>query len=446
MFEHHKGQVIETESGGKAVVIGVIGKGRQSTIYLVDYKGEKMALKWYDSKVNNLYRIRSNIKRNIADGKPDNNFLWCRYMTKVDRQTGSFGYLMELIPDGFERLSDIVRGYRIVNDTVTGRVMEKKVRFSSLYTMITAVMNIVNAFRQINKSGKSFQGLDDGSFFINTHTGDILVSDCDTIASHGTELDIHIRPAYKAPEVISGSIPNEISDTYSLAIILFRLLFRGDAFEGEKVVMDVCLNESEIAKHYGSEAVFVYSPDDTSNRPVRGIHDNVIKFWKEYPEYIKEAFIRTFTVGISNPEKRVSFGEWQNIFIRLRSEILSCVCGKSHFISIIGSPDDKTFICPECRTEFATIKFSNRIFRMPLCIGSRIFMCETDPLTDDYMSIAGEIVENKLRKGLIGIKNCSGKKWSVRMPDGMFHDVLSGKGFPVWNGLEIDFGKVQAKF
>lgn len=447
MFEPQIGQVIETEFGGKASVIDIIGKGRQSTVYVVEYNGMKMALKWYNkNKVKNLDRLRDNVRRNIAEGEPNNKFLWCRYMTKADKQTGEFGYFMELKPDSFEYFADIIKGYRMVTDSGTDRAVKKNVRFSSLYSMITAVMNIVNAFRQMNRAGKSFQGLSDGGFFINTDTGAVLVSDCDTIAPYGTDLDIRIRPAYKAPEVISGGLPDEMSDTYVLALVLFRLLFRGDPFEGEKVVMDVCLNESDLAVHYGPEAVFIYSPEDSSNRPLRGIHDNVIKFWNEYPEYVKEAFVRTFTEGINNPEKRVSFDEWQNIFIRLRSEILSCICGKSHFVSMIGNSQDKSFRCPKCSTEFATIKFSNRNFRMPLYIGSRIFQCEIDPSSDDFLSIAGELVENKLRKGLLGIKNCSGKKWSVKMPDGMFHDVLSGKGFPVWQGLEIDFGKVQAKF
>lgn len=445
MLEPQIGQEIETEFGGKAKILNVIGKGRQSTVYHVEYNSMKMALKWYNTdKVRNLDRIRENIRRNIKDGEPNNKFLWPKYMTRVDSKTGAFGYFMELKPDSFEYFIDIINGYKLVTDGNTGRIVKKKVRFASLYAMITAVINIVNSFRQINKAGKSYQGLSEGSFFINTDTGAVLVSDCDTIAPHGTDLDIQIRSVYKAPEVLLGGLPDETSDTYSLAIILFRLLFRGDPFEGEKTIMDVCLNEKELARHYSSEAVFIYDPKDASNRPLRGIHDNVIKFWKEYPEYIKDAFVRSFTVGIKNHGKRLSFDEWQNLFIRLRSEILSCICGKSHFVSMLGKPEEEVFTCPVCGIKFASMKFTNRAYRMPLYIGCKIFECEIDPTSDDFLSVAGELVENKIQKGLMGIKNCSGQKWSVRMPDGTVRDVTSGKGFPVWQGLEIDFGKVQA--
>lgn len=447
MTDFQIGQEVETEFGGKAKILNIIGKGRQSTVYLVEYNGMKMALKWYDpDKVKSTDKIYENIRRNIKDGEPNNKFLWCKYMTKVDRETGTFGYFMELKPDSFEYFADIMNGYKLVHDKGTGRMTKKPVKFSSLNAMVTAVINIVSAFRQLHKVGKSYHALSDGGFFINTDTGAVLMSDCDTIAPYGTDLGIKIRPSYKAPEVLEGGLPDEDSDMYTLAVVLFKMLFRGDHMEGKKVVMDVCLNEQELARHYGKEAVFVYDPDDDSNRPLRCIHDNVIKFWGEYPEYIKEAFIRSFTVGKKEPEKRVSLDEWQNLFIRLRSEILSCVCGRSHFVSIIGKQNDKTFKCPKCSMEFATIGFSNRTFRKPLYIGCKIFECEINPYADDFLSVAGELVENKLRAGLIGIKNCSGRTWKVKMPDGFFHDVDSGKGFPVWNGLEVDFGRVQAKF
>lgn len=443
MAEFQIGQTVETDFGGKAVISGIIGKGRQSTVYTAEYNSMKMALKWYDiSKVRSPEKIYRNLKGNIADGSPNSKFLWPKYLTGKDG--GSFGYFMEIKPDSFEYFADIMKGYKLVHEG--GRVAKKSVKFTSLNAMITAVINIVNIFRTMNAKGKSWQALSDGGFFVNINTGAVLVSDCDVIAPHGIDLDIIIRPSYKAPEVLGGGVHNADSDLYTLAVVLFRLLFRGDPMEGEKFVMDLCMNEAETAVHYGENAVFVYDPDDDSNRPLKGIHDNVLKFWNEFPDYIKDAFLRSFTVGKKDPSQRLHFDEWQSLFIRLRSEILSCVCGRSHFVSLLGNPKDKVFRCPKCNTEFATIGFSNRSFRMPLYMGCRIFDCEINPYSDDFLSVAGVLVENKIRPGLLGIKNCSEKIWKVKMPDGVFHEVNPGKGFPVWNGLEINFGRVQAKF
>ena len=226
--------------------------------------------------------------------------------------------------------------------------------------------------------------------------------------------------------------------------MLFKLLFRGDPMEGEKVVKDICLTESSELKHYGQNAVFVYDPDDASNRPVRGIHDNVIKFWRIYPDYIREAFIRSFTVGTNEPNKRVIESEWQKLFIRLRSEIIKCTCGRTNFTSMFEKPDEKTFRCPKCGAEFGTLGFSDRPYRMPLYIGAKFYECEIEPDSEDFLSAAGTVVENKVKAGMIGIKNETKRIWRVKMPDGEFYDIGPGKGFPIWPGLEISFGMVKA--
>ncbi len=446
MVELKIGQQVDLEFGGKATVSDIIGSGGQGTVYQVDFNGMKWALKWYDiDKIRKPKDFRENIKNNIADGAPSKRFLWPKYLTK-ELPDGSFGYLMELKPDSFDSFVDILNTYKLVIDPFTGRASKKSVRFASLYAMVTAVINIVNAFRQLHRSGKSYQDLNDGGFFINVDTGAVLVCDCDNIAPEGSNFGIGGKPGYMAPEVVRGvAKPDVQTDKYSLAVVLFKLLFRGDPMEGEKVVRDVCLTESSELKHYGQNALFVYDPDDASNRPVRGIHDNVIKFWRVYPDYIKEAFVRSFTVGISDPNKRIIENEWQELFIRLRSEIIMCSCGRTNFTSMFEKPTENIYKCPKCGMSFPTMSFSNSNSRVPLYLGRKFFECEINPDCDDFLNVIGELVENKLRPGVLGIKNCSEKTWRVKMPDGIFHDVISGKGCPIWKELEIDFGGVRAK-
>lgn len=446
MVELKIGQEVEMEYGGKAKILGIIGSGGQGVVYLVEYNGMQWALKWYDiDKIKKPKEFRENIRNNIRDGAPSNKFLWPKYLTKENSE-GTFGYLMELKPDSFDSFVDILNTYKLSVDPLTGKAAKKTVRFTSLYAMVTAVINIVNAFRQLHRSGKSYQDLNDGGFFINVDTGAILVCDCDNIAPEGSNFGIGGKPGYMAPEIVRGiAKPDVQTDKYSLAVVLFKLLFRGDPMEGEKVVKDVCLTESSELKHYGQDALFVYDPNDDSNRPVRGIHDNVIKFWRLYPDYIKDAFIRSFTVGLTDPNKRIIENEWQKLFIRLRSEIIQCGCGRTNFTSMYEMPDEKTYKCPKCGMQFATLGLSNQEFRMPLYLGCKFFECEIDPESDDFLSVAGELVENKLRPGILGIKNCSDKTWRVKMPDGIFYEIGPGKGFPIWQGLEINFGKVTAK-
>ncbi|MBP3242644.1 MAG: protein kinase [Ruminococcus sp.] len=446
MTELEIGQEVEMEFGGKAKVLSVIGSGGQGTVYLVRFNGQKWALKWYDiDKMKKPKEFYKNLKRNISDGPPNNKFLWPKYLTK-EAEDGTFGYIMDLKPDGFDSFVDILNTYKLEIDPLTGRAAKRPVRFTSLTAMITAVINIVNSFRQLHRAGKSYQDLNDGGFFINVNTGAVLVCDCDNIAPDGSNFGIGGKPGYMAPEVVRGiAQPNVQTDKYSLAVVLFKLLFRGDPMEGEKVVRDVCLTESSELRHYGQDAVFVYDPNDASNRPVRGIHDNVIKFWRIYPDYIKDAFVKSFTVGISDPSKRIIENEWQKLFIRLRSEIITCGCGRTNFSSMFERPDFKTFKCPKCGMEFATLGFSNRKTRMPLYLGCKFYECEIDPESEEFMTVAGELVENKLKPGVLGIKNSSDRNWKVKMPDGKFYDIAPGKGFPIWQGLQIDFGGITAE-
>ena len=440
------GQEVEMEFGGTAKVLKELGSGGQGIVYLVEFNGMKWALKWYDiDKIKKPKEFRDNIRNNMADGAPSNKFLWPKYLTK-ENENGTFGYLMELKPDSFDSFVDILNTYKIEIDPLTGRATKKTVRFTSLYAMVTAVINIVNAFRQLHRAGKSYQDLNDGGFFINVDTGAVLVCDCDNIAPEGSNFGIGGKPGYMAPEIVRGvAKPDVQSDKYSLAVVLFKLLFRGDPMEGEKVVKDVCLTEASELRHYGQNAVFVYDPKDTSNRPVRGIHDNVIKFWRLYPDYIKDAFTQSFTEGLTDPNKRIIENEWQKLFIRLRSEIIMCGCGRTNFTSMFEKPDEKTYQCPKCGMKFATMHFSGSDYRMPLYVGCRFFECEIDPESDDFLSVAGELVENKLKQGLLGIKNCSSRSWRVKMPDNTFYDIEPGNGFPIWPGLEIDFGEIKAK-
>lgn len=445
MHELNIGQEIDLEFGGKAKVTGVLDKSGQNTVYIAEYNGMKWALKWFDaSEVTNPEKLRQHIKKNISDGEPSNRFIWAKYLTKA-MPDGSFGYIMELRPDSFDSFVDILNSYKLVTDPSTGRTVKKTVRFSTLYAMITAVINIVNSFVQLHDSKRCCRDFTDGGLFINTDTGAVLICDCDNITECGSDVNIDEISGYVAPEVICGTAkPDIATDSYMLAVILFKLLFRGDPMEGERAVNEICLTKSAQLRRYGENALFVYDPKDNSNRPVRGIHDNVIKFWDSYPEYIKEYFVRSFTDGVANPEKRITGEEWKRIFIRLRFEIIMCVCGRSNYTSMFEKPDDKTYKCPVCGMLFPTMSFSNTDVRVPLYLGRKFFECEIDSTCDDFLEVAGELVENKISHKL-GIKNCSAKSWKAKMPDGAMHDVASGKGCPIWKNLEIDFGEVTAK-
>jgi hypothetical protein len=84
-------------------------------------------------------------------------------------------------------------------------------------------------------------------------------------------------------------------------------------------------------------------------------------------------------------------------------------------------------------------------YRIPIYQNARLYACITETACDDFSRITGEVIENRLKKGMLGIRNMSDKVWDVKMPDGNFYHIDYEKGFPIWEDLEIKFGDVTAK-
>src|SRR5262249_30994770 len=80
---------------------------------------------------------------------------------------------------------------------------------------------------------------------------------------------------------------------------------------------------------YGSQPIFIFDPDDDSNRPLPGYHDNALAFWPIYPLHLRNLFTRAFTQGLRDPVNgRVRETEWRSALVPLRDALFYCSsCG-----------------------------------------------------------------------------------------------------------------------
>lgn len=436
------GDRVRIESGGEAVVRKELGRGGQGIVYLVEYNRKEYALKWYFyDKLSHPEEFRRNLAQNIADGAPENSsrFLWPQYLTD-SHQYPTFGYLMNVAPSEYVDLDKLYMGYEWKKPPVKGQnAIKKTYKFESLDAQVTAAINIVKAFRSLHLAGKSYQDLNGGGFFISPKTGDVLVCDCDNVAPDGENFGIGGFPGFMAPEIVRGvAKPDVLTDRHSLAVVLFRLFMRADPLEGKRVLQSVVLTEANDLKFYGKEPVFIYDPKNDSNRPVRGVHDNAIKLWKLYPSYIREVFISAFTDGLKDPNKRVIEKRWQELLIRLRSDIIHCPgCDKVTYSTLFDHQEHYVCVCRKCGSKIYTLQIKDML--APLYPGLKLYRCYTENV-DDYETITGEVVENKNRRGIFGIKNLSKNTWRAKFPDNSVRDIHPGNGVPIWRGLQIDFG------
>ena len=421
MGELKKGQVIQTEGFKTVKVLDKLGEGGQGTVYKVDYSGKQMALKWYfKSKLKRPDSFYENIKSNIERGKPTNAFLWPEDITVwVD---GTFGYVMPLRPGEYGDFA---------------KYLLAKAKFKSVRAMVNAALNIVEGFAALHRNGYNYQDLNDGNFFVNFETGDVLICDNDNVMGHGYSSGIAGKCRYMAPEVVLGKMPDKQTDRYSLAVVLFLLLFVNHPLEG-KATNPPCMTEELEKKYYGIDPVFMFDQANTSNRPIQGLHRNAIVKWPVFPEYIREAFTGAFSNEQLHAKKpRFMESEWLKTFIRLRSEIIPCSCGNEIF-----ADPTKPVVCSNCKKQFkipAYLKFKK--LNVPLLPNVKLYACHTIDGSEDFKTCTAEVIVSKNNPGSMGIRNLSDVTWYVTGPDGKAVPKGKDEVVKVASGLQINFGK-----
>lgn len=418
-----QGDKIKIQTGGEATVLQELGSGGQGTVYKVSYNGNEYALKWYHKPSE--AKFYDNLKHNIEKGSPSPYFLWPLFLTEKDKE-GCFGYLMEVRKPEYREFSDFLLA---------------KVQFQTVSAMIEAGIKICISFRMLHSAGYSYQDLNDGNFFINPANGDVLICDNDNIAPADANLGILGKCRYMAPEIVTGkSLPNTQSDRFSLSVILFLLLFNNHPLEGEAVSNCPCMTEKHEKKFYGTSPVFLYDPNDSSNRPVKGIHINVIDLWKQFPDYVQDIFTDQFSKKtMQEPGRRITEKEWlEKVLLRMRHELVHCPSCKSE---VFADVEQDQFECADCHY---------RTKRMPIIqSGKYKIAVEKDKVIYQYVTNEQKllintptaiVVESKKTPGLFGLKNLTKEVWTLTTKSGATRLINPGEAAPLLVGNLISFG------
>jgi DNA-binding helix-hairpin-helix protein with protein kinase domain len=224
-----------------------------------------------------------------------------------------------------------------------------KNKFKNKRVMLRWCVELCLAFKRLHELGYSYQDLNDGSFFLDPETGDLLICDNDNVTADKRNLGILGKMRYMAPEIVRGEqMPDVHSDRFSLAVILFMALCLGNPYEGERLKDYDIIDETAEYEMFGKNPIFVYHKTDKSNRPIRGYHSSVLRRWAYLPLYVKEAFHRTFVDGLQDREnERTTELEWLRALNKYRDEILVCPhCGYEY---IVGFSEKKRYeACPAC--------------------------------------------------------------------------------------------------
>lgn len=431
MSQLQDGQNIGTEISGDCIIEKYLAQGIQGEVYQVNVKGKSMALKWYfPYYVEEAPRQKERLENAIQSGAPNDRFLWPIDLALTPEQPSSYGYIMALREPRFKGLKDLLR-----------RNIEPSFR-----ALVTAGFELADSYYQLHAKGLCYRDISYGNVFFDPDSGEVRICDNDNVDVNKMPGSIAGTIGFMAPEIVKGEAnPSTQTDLFSLTVLLFHILFNHHPLHGANEQAIHCFDLAAMTKIYGTEALFIFDPDDHSNRPIPGVQDNPLIFWDIYPQSLRDLFTRAFTDGIKDPENgRVQENEWRKTMLNLRDSIIYCPhCGEQNFYDVDAlKKQGKLNPCWNCQKEIVTpprIRIGKKIIM--LNHDTKLFPHHVDDGKKyDFSAPVAEVVRNPKNRSLWGLKNLSTAKWVVTTADNNMKDVEPGRSVTMAVGTKINFG------
>jgi serine/threonine protein kinase len=317
--------------------------------------------------------------------------------------------------------------------------------------LATAGLELAHSYLQLHARGLCYRDISFGNVFLDPDTGEVLICDNDNVAVDGqTRGGVLGTPRFMAPEVVRGeALPSTQTDLFSLAVLLFYMLLVHHPLEGERERAIKCLDLPAMTKLYGTEPVFIFDPQDASNRPVPGYHDNALAFWPIYPQFLRDLLTRSFTDGIHDPQHaRVRESEWRAAMVRLRDSIAYCPrCGAETFydaeaLKALG----RHRACWSCQGE-VHLPARIRIGRNVVVLNHDALLFPhhlDDQRLYDFSRPAAAVSRHPRDPSIWGLTNLTEDRWVITGAGGT-KDVSPGQSVTLTVGTRIHFGKAEGE-
>jgi DNA-binding helix-hairpin-helix protein with protein kinase domain len=407
-------------------VIKKIGEGTQGEVYLVDSPQGYQTVKWYrpdqatpEQKDAIAYLVRTGPPYGAAGRR----FIWPLDLVTAD-ETRQFGYLMARIDT--ERFAEL------------GEIWAHLKPVPGIAALCEISYQLANSYRALHLSGHCYRDISAGNLMFDPKTGDVLICDNDNVGiNRQSQSQVWGTLEYMAPELIRGECdPSTETDLHALAVLLFYLWVWHHPFHGEMEYRYHCWDIPAKKQVYGINPVFVFDPENTTNRlPYDPDYAIARRRWELCPPGLKALFTRAFTEGLSTPGRRVTEGEWQGLFSSLKDRVMPCPRCRAENIAGENGAD---FSCWNCKSPIPPLPFL--LIRRPggnasiaLALGTTLHAYHTDPGNSNGRGTTeiGRVVSHPAIPGAAGIRNLSESTWRVTFPDGTIAAVPPGKAVPL---------------
>jgi eukaryotic-like serine/threonine-protein kinase len=427
------GQTVRTEaSGSPCRVEEFLGGGGQGEVYRAELLGRPCALKWYYA-MQATREHHEAIAALVRRGPPSDRFLWPMEIASAAGVPG-FGYVMPLRPARFRGIADLVQ-----------RQVEPTYR-----ALTTAGFQLAACYLALHARGLCYRDISFGNAFFDPDTGEVLICDNDNVAINGdVQGGVLGTPRFMAPEVVRGEVmPSIDTDLYSLAVLLFYLLTLSHPLEGRRETVADTIDLPSMVRIYGRDPLFIFDPENDSNRPDTVHHAAALTMWPLYPQFLRDLFTRAFTTGLRDPQHgRIRENQWRSAMVRLRDAIVYCPsCGKERFYddtaSASGSPAARCWSCSSELRLPPRLQLGNH--RVMLNHDTAIFPHHIDSQRPyDFSEAVARVVPHPTKPEVWGLKNYSNLPWTAAGAEGGQISVPAGRSVTLREGVRIGFGAVD---
>ena len=389
-------------------------------------------MKWFRPGPGNE-EMRKSITALIQRGRPPHQaFVWPIDLVSSDRLPG-FGYVMPLLEPRFISLAQLLNqemqpSFRVI--TTIGR-------------------ELVDAFAALHSAGLCYRDISFGNLRVDPAACGAAIIDVDNVGVDGGPVQVKGTGPFMAPEILRDEArPSTVTDLHSLAVLLFYLLMHGHPLLGVRADASytwehgVHRSETELlVRNFGIEPLFIFDPEDPSNRPVPG--DNVVTWWAIHPEQCRRVFTQAFTAGLHDASLngRVTEGTWRRMLLSLHDCVSSCPgCGATLFYD----PEQPRQSCWHCAAPLPAP------FRLKVP-GSLLVLSEGAVVTShhldrdrDYRTACAVVEPHPGRPGQVVLRNLTDKTWTV-VPEGEEPKRVAPSQRLGVRPLRIDFGSVKGQ-
>ena len=243
-------------------IVQPLGKGSVGDVYEVEHlttrKHYAMKHLYHNFTTNDPKKYYGKLRLLAAHTSPHPSFVWIRGLSEFDEKSGSFSYVMDLVPKGFMPLAYAMNQQNLLT-------MDQR---------IAICRKLAEAFAALRKKKWIYGDASPKNILFkpkrNGGDPDVLIIDTDTISPEQAQhCGIEGTGCFRAPEILLGKSPTLNSDVHALAAVMFQLAIGCNALDGTRTRRDH-FSEDNVLRHYGENPMYIFDPSG-QNKPLKPI-------------------------------------------------------------------------------------------------------------------------------------------------------------------------------